>query len=400
MRYHVYIEGSRDRSPTGLARLASALAGRYGLAEPVVQERLAHGRFCAWASVDHDTARRLAAEVEGLGGVVLVREESAAAAARQTTPGLPAPPAGARPPAGPYASGLAAAYAGDKLAPDVQFDLGALHGGESDDASWQLARLDGTEEELTTESPAVIAAALAADRALATPAGAGASPQAIPGAPVAPGMRDPFAPPGAADPFAPPDVGREQELELEHKPAAAGTVAPVAPVAAGSGSMAPVPATSTFRGGAPASGSATLHRDSALTRLREAMAESPRARFAAAVAAAFLLGLVPAQIFAAVKKAGAYDGIRADLEAEYKAADTAETWSTLQAARADAEALVASRQRRLAVSTGLIWLLVGGAVGFVWLRVIPWEDQVPRLAPAGPPAGPPSGPPWPPRAAG
>lgn len=369
----MYIEGSRDPSPAGKQRLAGALAQRYGLSAQVVSDRLARGRFCAWASVDLATARRLAAEVEALGATASVADAAGPgpAAARETNHGLPPPPATASQPPGQYTSGLAAAFAGEPASEEVTFDLGALHGEGNTGASWQLARLDGSGEELTTESPAVIAAALAADRALA---GGGSG-----GAPPAPPAPDPFAPPGG-DPFAPPDAGREAELELDAAPQASGTVA--APSAIGSGTIAAVPATSTFRGGAPASGSATLHRDSAWVRAREALSASPRLRLAAGVAAAFLLGLVPAQIFAAVRAAGAYDDLRRDLQAEYERAESQEDWSALEGARQDALALAATRQQRIAVSSCLVWILVAGAVAFAWFRLIDWEGFVPRLAPA------------------
>jgi hypothetical protein len=367
VRYNVYIEGARDPGPNARTRLAAALAERYGLAATTVAERLARGSFCAWASIELDVARRLVSEVEALGARTSVIQDGApmSGAGRQTARGLPPPPASRPPPA--YASGLAAAYAGQEVRSDVEFDLGALQGEGEASGSWHLARLDGSEER-TAESPALTRAALAADRAQTRPGAAGPAPAAV-------------------DPFAPPDAGREEDLELEAAPAWPGTVAEEAAsqsLAAGSSTGVQVASSSIFRGGAPAPGSASLHRGSPWQRFRESMAGSARSRFAAGVTVAFLIGLIPAQIVAAARSAGAYDEIRAELGAEYARADTPEAWATLDGARSDAQALVTSRQRRIAITSCVIWLLVGGAVAFVWFRRIDWAGSTPRLAPAQP----------------
>jgi hypothetical protein len=175
------------------------------------------------------------------------------------------------------------------------------------------------------------------------------------------------------DPFAPPEMQREQQIELGDKPVVSGTVAPA------SNPAAAVPVTSTYRGG-PGSGSATLHRDNAWSRARELMAESSRARFAAGIAVAFLIGLIPAQLYAGWRRGIAFEEIQGDLAEEYRRADTPELWSTLETAREDAEGLVAARQQRNAVGALLIWFLVGGGVAFVWFRLVDWEGAVPRLA--------------------
>lgn len=363
MRYHVFIEGSRDPSPAGKQRLATALGQKYGMSPAAIGERLAHGRFCAWASLDIATARRLANELDHLGAhYTLVEDQPGVpvpAQARQTSLGVP--PAPARP-APPASSGLAFAHGAD----DATLDLGALRGAPQDEG-WKLARLDGSEG--TGESRAFTPEPETIERPRPVSA-----PPPIPRSPA-----DPFAPP--ADPFAPPDMAREEEalLEVGDKPVAPGTVAAPASV--------PLQTVSTYRG-APAAGSATLHKDSFLPRMRALMAESARARFAAGVAVAFLIGLIPAQLYAAWRSRTAYDQIRSDLQAEYARADTPETWATLESARDDARALAASRQQRVAVGACLVWLVVSGGIAFVWFRLIDWEAAVPRIAPApqGPPA--------------
>ncbi len=364
MRYHVFIEGSRDPSPAGRQRLAAALGQKYGMSPATIGERLAQGRFCAWASLDIVTARRLATELDQLGAHYTLVEDQPSSPVppqvRQTALGMP-PPA-ARPAPRPSSSGLAAAYQAD----EATLDLGALRGAPEDDG-WRLSRIDGSEgtgesraftpEPVTIERPRPVSAPPPMPRAAA----------------------DPFAPPTVADPFAPPDMAREEEalLEVGDKPVAPGTVA--APTSA------PLPTISTYRG-RPAAGSETLHKDAFVPRMRALMAESARARFAAGVAVAFLVGLIPAQLYAMWRSGSAYDQIRTDLRGEYARADT-DTWATLESAREDARSLVTSRQQRVAVGACLVWLVVGGGIAFVWFRLIDWEGAVPRIAPAqGPPA--------------
>jgi hypothetical protein len=336
VRYHVFIEGSRDPSPAGRQRLAAALGQKYGMSPATVGERLARGRFCAWASLDIQAARRLAMELDALGAHYTLIEDQ------------------------PAASGLAVAT---QAQPDeATLDLGALRGAP-EDAGWKLARIDGSEG--TGESRAFTPELETIER----------PPPRPPPPPMTRAPGDPFAPPTVADPFAPPDMGREEEalLEVGDRKVAPGTVA--APVSA------PLPTTSTYRG-APAAGSSTLHKDDFIPRMRALMAESPRARFAAGVAVAFAVGLLPAQLFASWRNASAQDEIRSDLEAEYARADTPEAWATLESARDDARDLMTSRQQRVAVGAGLLWLAVAGGIAFVWFRLIDWERAVPRIAPA------------------
>jgi hypothetical protein len=366
VRYHVFIDGSRDPSPAGRQRLAHALGEKYGMAPATIAQRLSHGRFCAWASLDIDTARRLASELDALGASYTLVEDapevSAPNQARSTSLGLPPPPGRAAPSLS--SSPLAAASRVD-TSEEATVDLGVLRRRDGDDdEGWKLARLDGTEGtgESAVYKPHLLEGATRARPVSAPP-------------PMPPASADPFAPPTVADPFAPPDMAREQEalLEVGDRPVAPGTVA--APVSA------PLPTISTYRG-APAAGSETLHRDPFVTRVRTLMAESARARFAAGVAVAFLVGLVPAQVFASWRNGSAYDEIRSDLEAEYARADTPETWATLESARDDAHALVATRQQRVAVGALMVWLAFAAGVGFVWFRLVDWEGAVPRVAPA------------------
>lgn len=371
MRYHVFIEGSHDPSPGARERLASTLAQRYGLPPAVIAQRLAEGRFCAWASVDLPTARRLGGELESIGARYTIAEEGAgpvattmlAPAARSTVLSYAAPPP-ASPAARPSESGLAAARPPGS---DINLDLGALRGG-GDGESWRLSQLDGTEEERTMESPHMVAAVVAAERGRRT---------SSPPQPRSARPSRPSAPP--VDPFAPPDASRESALELEDKPAYVGTVA--APPAPGTMASGP-PSLGGTRSAAAVAGSSTLYKGPFLERMREAMASDLRARFLAGVVLAFLIGLIPAQLFAMWRSDVARDEVSSALQGEYDRATTPDLWSTLETAREDASALMSSRQRRVAVSAMLLWVATGAGVAFLWFRVIDWDGAMPRLAQA------------------
>jgi hypothetical protein len=182
----------------------------------------------------------------------------------------------------------------------------------------------------------------------------------------------------APDPFLPPDAGSEFLPELAELPTRVFPTTSPAPSAA-----ADPPG---LRRPLPVSRSVSLARSSIAERVRDGMADSPRARFAAGVAVAFFIGLVPAQIYAWSRAGSAYDDIRGDLLSEYRAAETPAAWAQLAGARHDAAELARSRQHRHAVSSCLLWLAAAGAAAFVWFRLIDWGP-----GPAGTPQ--PPGPP-------
>jgi hypothetical protein len=353
VRYHVFIDGCRDASPAGVELLASALGQRYGMSPPAVVRRLKEGRFCARASLDVDSAQRLIGELEALG--------AHASMVGDGPPGANAPR---------YESALAAAFAGDRLRDDLGMDLGALDGSDraDTDGGWQLADIDGSDERGTGEQPAVKPAVRPVARTTPTvtvpdspmatltgwpspPSGTGRGAVGEPPAraaappPVPPVVRP--RPARGRDPFAPPDAGTQELPKL----AEVTTREPQAE------SRPPVTTPPAIR------------RPVAIT-LQDPALRSSRARFAAGVAVAFLLGLAPAQLFAWSRADSAYADIEADLQRDYSAADTPERWARLPEARADALALAGSRQQRLLVSSYLLWLGAAGAVAFVWFRFI------------------------------
>ena len=367
MRYHVFIEGCRDATPGGVERLASALGQRYGMSPPAVIKRLQDGRFCARASLDQASARRLVAELETLGAHASMDGEGATRAAPR------------------YESGLAAAFAGDRLL-TMRMDLGALGipaPEQQTDAGWELAHVDGSNDGQSSQEltygpdltptaaqewtrkkllvPARTAKAPSPAPAHPAPAGyAAAAPPPVP--PRASGSSPPEPRPVEAveDRFAPADAG-DPQLELADQP----TRVLAAP-------REPEPARSIrVRGGS------ALRRQPVAIGMKQTLATSPRARFAAGVAVAFLLGLVPAQLYA-WSNADSYEDIRSELVADYAAADSPARWTALASTRADAVTLAESRQRRVVISSCLIWLAVAGAIGFAWFRLVDW----PRMAPS------------------
>ncbi len=404
VRYHVFIDGCRDTTRAGMEILAASLGQRYGMSPPAVMRRLQEGRFCARASLDLASAQRLVGELETLG--------AHASIVRDGKPETGAPgQVGASSPR--YESGLAAAFADGRLRETLNLDLSGLTAATGDgqqedtDGGWELAHVDGSEQTAADEPPARAAAARVraasahadAARAPTSPAAqdstasaaaavtvrfAGVPSALPPPAPASSGVT--FAEPGPAarassahavdapalDPFLPPDAHRTDLPELADLPAAARRPS-IPPPPAAAPPAAPTlslkRAVSLWRG--------SSSRRSLLARLREAVAGSARLRFAAGVAVAFLVGLVPAEIYALSRAGSAYDDIRADLQADYRAADTPEKWATLEVARADAADLARSRRRRLAVSSCLLWLAVGGGSAFAWFRLIP-DRSAPR----------------------
>jgi hypothetical protein len=168
-------------------------------------------------------------------------------------------------------------------------------------------------------------------------------------------------PPGielAADRFAPPDSGPRSLPELAEVPTRV--------VAVGERSR-PVSSAPPL---AHVGEGESLIRPPLMVRARELLDGSARARFVAGLTVAFLIGLLPAQVYTWSRASSGYDDIRDDLVAEYRTADTQERWETLAAAREDAIALVDSRRARDVVSACFIWIAVAGAAGFAWSRLV------------------------------
>jgi hypothetical protein len=322
VRFHVFIDGSRDPSPDGTGRLVAILGQRYGMSPAAMADRLAHGPFCARTSLERPAAERLAGELEAIGARVRLASESV--------------------------------------------DLGALGDGHGGPAL-QLSTLDGVDDERTVVSPARLQEAVARS-----------TPPSLP--PPVPPSRPVRTTPH--DPFLPPEMHQAPRLELDvprHPVPLPATVAG-APMT-GPAVFTPISAEGLDGRRRPhRRGSATVYTESLGARIRGALADDPRARFATGVVLAFLVGLVAAQITGSIRRASIDEDLIEELNAAYAAADTPDEWAALDDARADALELVDARQTRYIVSIVTAWLLVGGAVLFVWLR-LDFERPRPRLAP-------------------
>ena len=338
--FHVVIERPREAGAEGVARLASAVASRYGLPAAQLRDRLAVGSLRVKSNVDRATADRYVAELETLGAVCAVLD------AATGKPVIAAPAARVSKPA--IASGLAAAYSG-AAAPQ---DLGALSSGE-----YALATLDGADD------------APAADGARFAPP----DPAALP-ASIGPAVAAPVAD-ADHDRFAPPDAEQEIPLDLDVAPRPARAPKPeTAP---------PVRAAAAAPAAAPASGSlaiATPSPSPSPSGLAGLVAD-PRARLAAGVALAILLGFVPAHVVASVREDSAYAKIDRELEARYAAVIDHEDHAALDGHIARLRAHKEDTRRDIALSALAVWALAGGAFAFVWFRKLDWDAIGAKLQP-------------------
>jgi len=335
--FHVYLERPRDPTASGRARLAAAIAARYGLPEDDLAARLAAGRFRVKAGVDRGTAERFAADLEQLGADCTVVDGRTGAPVVRVPTSIPPRPAPQS-----FHSGLAAAFEARQDEPD----LGAL-GEESGTLS--LATLDGSDD----------AAAHAAAR-FAPPPAARPSIPALP----APVPTSPAFGAGPVDLFAPPEDEAPLDLamELAEVPKKSGTVAPE-PVAPPVAPPSPAPVRVTA---APAAGGAPTSLPDRVRRL----AESARARFAAGVFLAVLLGFVPAHVIASVREGAAFAAIDATVAEQQARVSSLEDWQGLDRVRAAQLDRKRTERRSIALFSLLVWAAAGGGIAFAWFRVL------------------------------
>jgi hypothetical protein len=383
--FHVFVDGATDATPQGLQKLAAAIATRFGLPAPDLVNRLAKGRFRVKASADKATADRVAAELRALGARVAVEDASAAPhtgpVPKQPPPPRPAgsslppkttgqvnkaaPPGSALSnvqrtgaPAHQAPTGLAAAFGGG----DQGGGLGALESG-----ALSLSSLDGADE-----APPPLAASAPPPPA-AAPKGHGASPPAAK-------ALDLFAPPDMQEeagellvalapedearhaqkrasvppPVAsPPQQQRSQALAIEAPPPRAGRMSMEPPSVSPAASTPRVPVAAGMRGGA--------------------LDLPPRARLAAGVLVAILLGFVPAHFIAAARERSAFRAIDDHVTAIQTDAQSPEAYATLDSFR-DSQLERKKGERREGAFIALaIWAMAGGGIAYVWFRRIPWR---------------------------
>ncbi|RMH37135.1 MAG: hypothetical protein D6689_21275 [Deltaproteobacteria bacterium] len=407
MSYHVFIEGAQN--PAAVADVAAAIARRYGLPADALEQRFAAGRFRVKANVDLDTARAFAGDLTRLGAIAAIVDAAtglpapaatptapaaaptvatpaaaaspaAAAASARRPPAIPvAPtvraPAGGRsaaeppvpPPPEPLQSGLAAAYSGRHEAHDLGVLTSALESGEL-----RLATLDGSDD-VADEAP---------------PAESFSPPGGEPRAEGAPAGGDldaagAFSPPAEA--FGPPP--EEAPLDIDPAALVRTTPPPMAAVAApeleypdpapGAPATAPAP-------GAPAVAPATASppaavavpwHERALAAVRAQFLDRPQVRFAAGIVLAVVLAWIPARLYWGAKVDAEQKALTASLREVVAAARTDEAaWQAYTEAATAQKGLAESRMVNHTVTALLVWLALGGLIGFVYFKKIPWDE--------------------------
>ncbi len=416
--FHVYVEGPVDRTRDGVERLAAAISQKYGLPQADLVKRMTAGRFRVKANVDRATAQTYQRALEEVGAIVTVTDavatgpvptttsdgvprqsssvqppsksersnrysvsppvssrrevfpdraktpsmQGAERVKQATTPPLeerakpPSVPPSFNPPARPsssslppanqpsknYASGLAAAYSQEIPMPS---DLGALSG-----ESLSLASLDGADEGVAPPTVTFAPAPASAP----VPASFGPPPAA---APVPPRPVAKAPPPGPVDLFAPPDA-EEAEAKVEIATDEVSRPTKQAPPIASTPVLAPVPKQPSRP--IPALGGT-------------AAPETPRARFAAGVLLAILIGFIPAHLIASSREASAFRRIDAEVEATQASADTADTYAALDSFRSAQIGRKKSERRSIALTSMLIWAVTGAGIAYVWFRRVPWH---------------------------
>ena len=335
--FHVFVEGATN---------ADSLGARLGISAAEVRARLAKGRFRVKANVDRETAERFVRDLTAAGARCAIDE--------------------AKP---EFQSGLAAAFTSQAPAAN----LGAL---EQEGAALSLASVDGGEDPV------------------ASPPSRSFTPPPTSAEPTKARPKD-----VPLDLFVPPE-SQEQEMALElaeelpgrktpppastplpsaesAKPAPASQ--PMAAARASQPSMAP-PARPSQSMMAPVRSSQSMARASqpsmtASTTLASRLGPlgEPRARFAAGVFLAVLLGFVPAHIVASIRESSTYGAIDTKVRVAQQMADTPEAYASLDRMRAEQQRNKDSARRNAALIAFAVWALAGAGLAFVWFRKIPWD---------------------------
>ncbi len=267
------------------------------------------------------------------------------------------PPVNSSPPAGvprasnpAYQSGLSAAYS--QQVP-VTSDLGAL--GED---ALSLSSLDG-EDAVGIDGPFDVRSPSSSMPASIGPAPESASPVKFASKPNSAPVVARTATPAPLDMFAPPDAEEAEQIVNLAPAEARPEPKPAQTPALG------VPKTTRK---APVQG---------VTMGGVAVAETPRSRIIAGVVLAILIGFIPAHLIASMRENSAFQKIDDQIIATQAAADTPEMYATLDAFRDAQIDRKKSERRSIALTSMLIWAVIGAGVAYVWFRRIPW-DRTPR----------------------
>jgi hypothetical protein len=99
---------------------------------------------------------------------------------------------------------------------------------------------------------------------------------------------------------------------------------------------------------------------------------SPRARFAAGVLLAIVLGFVPAHIVASLREDQEYRLIDARVIATQTAVDSQASYDALDAFRTGQLGAKRGARNTIALTALLIWAATGSVIAYVWFRRVPW----------------------------
>lgn len=381
--FHVFVEGATDGSAGGLSKLATAIANHYGLPAADLLARLQKGRFRVKGNIDRATAETYVRDLEQLGARCTIEAATAENSQRTTPIPFPAvkppanapasalPPRTSTPPANtsntPFASGLSAAFSGEAPAAD----LGAL--GRAD-AAFSLSTVDGADDQKGAGD------SFGPPAGGGLPASIGPAPQKSAGAKADAKAAKPKDEP--LDMFAPPEMqGDELTVDLatdEPDPRKrASTPPPMADAApaTASGKIPVTPATQklpTTRASQPSMQVPNAPVDVVAPSKLGPLGDE-RVRFAVGIFLAIILGFVPAHFVAKMREESAYETIDKKVIVAQQAADTMDTYATLDRLRADQLARKEGEKRNAAIIGFVVWALVGGGLGFVWFKKIPWD---------------------------
>jgi hypothetical protein len=114
----------------------------------------------------------------------------------------------------------------------------------------------------------------------------------------------------------------------------------------------------------PASAAAALSR--VFAAIADRLLRTPRARLAAGVFVAIVLGSIPAGIVGSRQETSAFRAIDAQVVAVQAAVDSTQSYDTLDAFRADQLAAKRSARRRAVITSMLVWTAVSGGIAYAW----------------------------------
>jgi hypothetical protein len=93
----------------------------------------------------------------------------------------------------------------------------------------------------------------------------------------------------------------------------------------------------------------------------------------AGVVLAILLGFIPAHLVAKMKEDAADAEVDKKVIAAQIAADSPDTYATLDGMRHDQLERKKGEHRNAAILGFAIWAVVGGGIAFAWFKKIPWD---------------------------